>query len=171
MSCERMSINGLLVAMTLISSGCASQKALTDVGSEYQKANQAAAATLKDATIQGKATRRLAAAVAYINAATPDAGENLDPKAPIDSFANFVCTGADDFAFSRAGLSYTSTYAGAVAAITNAPDDSISGYWHALSALRETDKPLALREITTHEFQNCREAVRADLPPKGVTAV
>jgi len=160
----------VFVCLIVLQAGCASQQTLTNIGSEYQKANQAAVAAVSDAATRGKTTRRVASVVAYINTTQPSALQNLDPNASVDSFANFVCTGADDFAFSRAGLSYTAAYAGAISAITTAPDDSVSGYWQALSALKGEDKPLALPDVRTGEFQKCRDDVRKVLPPIGVSA-
>lgn len=91
---KRMRTAAVLVA--LFTTSCVSQKATTDIGSEYQKANQAATSAVHDAETAGRSTRRMASVIAYINTQEPDAGDNLDAKAPVDSFANFVCTGADD---------------------------------------------------------------------------
>jgi hypothetical protein len=163
-----------MVCAAAFGASCASQQSLTNItniGKEYEKANQAAVAALHDEAARTKSMRRLASAVAYINSADPSASDNIDTRAPIDSFANFVCTGVDDFAFTSAGLVYTTAYAGAVSAITTVPVDSLSGYWQALESLQGDNKPLSLPDIKNHEFQICRDSVRDDLPPKGFSAV
>lgn len=163
---------GLIILTAL--TACASQKSITSIGDDYKKANTSAEDALSAEIKQARHVRRIAATVAYINDPQPNAADNLDPKHPVESLVNFVCTGVDDFDFSTAGLSFTSDYASGIAAITKAPDDSILGYWAALKDLKGDTKPLALPTVTTDEFKKCRDEVANDLPasgPIGVTAV
>jgi hypothetical protein len=118
-----------------------------------------------------KRVRRVAAVIAYINNPSLPITDNINAKQINESFVNFVCTGADDFEITSAGLSFTSEYAKMVKAITTVPEDSIGGYINALSGLKGRDKALALPEIKKNQFEECRKEVAKDIPPTGATAV
>jgi hypothetical protein len=157
--------------LVLLLPNCTSKKTLGDLGAKYEKANQAAVDAVLVESNQVKRVRRVAAVIAYINNPSLPITENINAKQINESFMNFVCTGADDFEITSAGLSFTSQYAKTVNAITTAPEDSIGGYINALSGLKGKDKPLALPEIKQNQFDECRREVEKYIPPKGVNAV
>lgn len=157
--------------MVLLLANCVSKKTLADLGTRYEKANQAAVDTVSVESKQVKRVRRVAAVIAYINNPSLSIIDNINAKQINGSFINFVCTGADDFEITSAGLRFTSEYAKTVKAITTAPEDSIGGYIDALSGLKGKGKALALPEIKKNRFEECRREVDKDIPPTGVTAV
>lgn len=161
----------VVLATPSLLAGCTSQKTITTLGSNYTKANQSAVDAVSAEAKEGKRIRRLAAVIAYINNPNLTIAENINATQLPGSFANFVCTGADDFETISAGLQYTTQYARTINVITTAPEDSISGYVNALSRLRAKNKPLALPDIKKQQFEACRVEVSKDIPPVGITAV
>lgn len=155
----------------LLSTGCLSQKSLTQLGTGYEQANKGAVDIVATESKEVKRVRRVAAAVAYVNAPSLSTDENINPNHISESFANFVCTGEDTFNKTNAGLKFTSEYAKTVKSITAAPEDSIGGYVKALSALRGKDKALEVPEPKSDQFQTCCKEVSNDIPPKGIPAV
>jgi hypothetical protein len=163
-------IAALMSILVLVLTSCASKKTLADLGTRYEKANQAAVDAVSVESKQVKRVRRIGAVIAYINNPNLSIVDNINAGEINRSFINFVCTGEDDFAITSAGLRFTSDYAKTVKAITKAPEDSIGGYIDALSGLKGKDKPLALPEIKKSQFAECRKEVEKDLPPTGYTA-
>ncbi|MFM0272577.1 hypothetical protein PQQ59_18450 [Paraburkholderia aspalathi] len=145
-------------------------KTTTSLGVDYKKANQAAVDAVAAEEKQSKRVRRIGAVVAYIDNPNLDVNVNINKKDIDGSFINFVCTGADDFEVSSAGLRYTSDYANIVNSITATPDNSISGYLKALNGLKGEGKVLAMPAVSTNQFQSCRIDVSSYVPPKGFTA-
>jgi hypothetical protein len=96
--------------------------------------------------------------------------DNLNAAQQDGSFINFVCTGADDFENTNAGLQYTTQYANAVNAITAVPKASFTGYVDAIKSLNGKDKALSLPDVKTQQFEACRTDVSKDVPPTGYDA-
>ncbi|MFJ1258760.1 hypothetical protein [Cupriavidus sp. CuC1] len=170
MLCNRSSKFAFLVLVIASLPGCISSGGLAKMGTEYEAANKAAVDTVTTEANEVKRVRRIGAALAYINNPTLRANENLNNKEVPASFANFVCTGSDDFDKTRSGLEFTSQYAKTVKAITEAPNDSIAGYVDALRNLKDKDAPLESVAIESDIYNTCRRNIQASLPIKGFTA-
>jgi hypothetical protein len=168
---SRRRASSVLLVLSLMSTSCTSQKTIASLGVEYEKANKAAADAVALESGQVKRVRRLGAVIAYINNPSLTIVENLNASQVPGSFINFVCTGADDFEITSAGLRFTGDYAKSIKAITTVPEDSISGYIGALAELKGKNKVLALPDIQKNQFEQCRQQVANDVPPRGVTAV
>jgi hypothetical protein len=101
----------VLLILVLFLPNCVSKKTLTELGTKYEEANQAAVDAVSIESKQVKRVRRVAAIIKYINEPCLPASKNISKKEPKESFINFVCTGEDDFEITSAGLSFTSDYA------------------------------------------------------------
>ena len=80
----------LLSILVLLFPNCVSKKTLAELGTRYEKANQAAVDAVSVESKQVKRVRRVAAVIAYINNPSLQITENINAKQIDGSFINFV---------------------------------------------------------------------------------
>jgi hypothetical protein len=145
--------------------GCAAPALYSRAGDSFAQGHRAAQSILASDFENTVRTRRMLAAMEYINRGADDA--NLNPQNVDASFGRFVCVGTGEYRNEAAALALLGAYGRVVGDLSRQPPDEVAALWRSIRMLQQPGAPLQVRPGAVPSYDECVSRIRPLVPPQG----